>query len=63
MNGFEQQAIAALVLLVAALFVSAGMPVAPRWRKRFKMAAIGGFILALVAVIGEIARWAIVGPR
>jgi hypothetical protein len=56
MTASEQQWIAALGLMVAALFVSAGLPVAPQWRKRFRVAAIGVFVLAVVAVLAAIAR-------
>jgi hypothetical protein len=56
MTASEQQWLAALTLMVAALFVSSGLPVAPQWRKRLRIAAIGMFILALVAVLVAIAR-------
>ena len=63
MTAFEQQWLAALVLMATALFVSAGLPAAPQWRRRFKIAAISIFILALVAIVVQIARWAIAGGR
>jgi hypothetical protein len=63
MTASEQQWIAALALMVAALFVSAGLPLAPQWRRRFRIAAIGVFIVAIVVVIVQIARWLADGGR
>jgi hypothetical protein len=57
MTASEQQWIAALALMVAALFVSAGLPFAPQWRRRFRIAAIGVFIVSVVVVIVQIAHW------
>jgi hypothetical protein len=58
MIGFErQQWLAALLLLITALFVSAGLPLAARWRRSLKYAAIGLFLLAFAATIVAIARW------
>ena len=63
MRGSEEQWVAALVLGVTALFVAAGLPVAPEWRHRLKIAAIGGFILALIAVVVKITHWLVTGSR
>lgn len=59
MTAYEQQWIPALVLMVVALFVAAGLPVAPQWRKGLMIAAIGAFLIALVVILLEIARWAL----
>ena len=60
MNDFDRQRwLAALILLVMALFVSAGTPFATRWRRQLRLAAIIGFPVALAAVLGEIAFWLI----
>jgi hypothetical protein len=61
MTAVEHQWFAALVLMATALFIAAGLPVAPRWRRTFKAAAIGGFILGVVAVLVQIARWLVGG--
>ena len=53
----EHQWLAALLLLVTALFVSAGLPLSPRWRRRFRWGAIVLFLLATAAVLVEIAWW------
>jgi len=63
MTAFEQQWLSALVLLVMALFVSAGLPIAPRWRRTLRIAATMGFVLALVVVLVRIAFWAGGGGR
>jgi len=57
MRVFEQQAIAALTLLATALFVSAGLPVAPLWRRWFKITAISVFLLALLVVVRSPVGW------
>jgi hypothetical protein len=60
MNDFDRQRwLAALILLVMALFVSAGTPFAARWRRQLRLAAIIGFLVALAAVLGDIAFWLI----
>jgi hypothetical protein len=60
MNDFDRQrAIAALILLVMALFVSAGTPIAARWRRELRLATIVGFLVAVAAALGEIAFWLI----
>ena len=56
MNGIERhQAFAALIGLVAALFVMAGLP--GPWRRQLRAAAVAVFVLALLAVLVEIALW------
>jgi len=63
MNGFDrQQWFSALVLLVIALFVSAGLPLPPPWRRRFRVAAISLFAAALVVVLALIALWLVSSP-
>jgi hypothetical protein len=58
MSGFDRQRLlTALILLVMALFVSAGLPIAARWRGPLRYAAIIGFFIALAMVFGEIAFW------
>jgi hypothetical protein len=60
MNGFDRQRwLTALILLVMALFVSAGTPFAARWRRQLRLAAIVGFLVALAVALGEIAFWLI----
>ena len=60
MSEFDRQrALAALILLVMALFVSAGTPYAARWRRQLRLAAIVGFVVALAVALGEIALWLI----
>jgi hypothetical protein len=62
MGGFDRQRwLTGLILLVMALFVSAGMPFAARWRRELRLAAIAGFLVALAVALGEIARWLIGG--
>jgi hypothetical protein len=58
MNGFDrQQMFGALILLVMALFVAAGMPPAARWRRPLRVATIIGFLIALAAALVEIVFW------
>ena len=57
MTGLDHRWLAALVLLLTALLVSSGLPLAAHWRRRLRIAAVGLFILALVVVIAEIGRW------
>ena len=53
MNDFDRQRwLAALILLVMALFVSAGTTFAARWRRQLRLAAIIGVLVALAAVGG-----------
>ena len=60
MNDFDRQRwLTALILMVMALFVSAGTPFAARWRRQLRLAAIVGFVVALAAVLVEIAFWLI----
>jgi hypothetical protein len=63
MRTSEQQWLAALALMVTALFVSAGLPLAPQWRRRFRIAAIGVFLVAVVVVFALIAQWLADGGR
>ena len=60
MGDFDRpRLLTALVLLVMALFVSAGAPFAARWRRQLRLAAIIGFLVALAVALGEIAFWLI----
>jgi len=63
MTGFDQQWLAAMVLVVTALFVAGGLPIAEQWRRRFRTAAIGAFVLAMVVALLEIALWLFAGGR
>jgi hypothetical protein len=64
MNGFDrQQWFAVLMLLVIALFVSTGLPIAPRWRRYFRVAAIALFAVAVAVVLGRIGLWLMAGGR
>jgi hypothetical protein len=63
MTAFDPQWIAALALLAMALIISAGLPIAPEWRKRLRTAAIAAFVLAMIVAVVHIARWAISGGR
>ena len=51
----RHQMFGALTLLVAALFVMAGLP--GPWRRQLRAGAIGFFIVALVLALLEIALW------
>jgi len=53
----EQQWLSALALMVVALFVSAGLPIAPRWQRRLRIAALGVFSVAAIAAIILTAIW------
>jgi cell division protein FtsW (lipid II flippase) len=56
MDGLNrQQLFAALIGLVAALFVMGGLP--GPWRRQLRIAAIAVFMLALVAALVQIALW------
>ena len=57
MTAPEGQWLAALALMVAALFVSAGLPIASQWRRRFRVAAISVFFVAMVVAIVQTAIW------
>jgi hypothetical protein len=58
MNEFDrQQLLSALILLAIAFFVAAGTPFASRWQRQLRLAAIVGFLAALVVALVEIARW------
>ena len=60
---FDPQWLGALVLVVTVLFIAAGLPMAPEWRRRLKIASIGLFLLALVVALGQIAVWFFTGSR
>jgi hypothetical protein len=62
MTASDQQWLAALALTVTVLFVSAGLPIAPRWRRWFRLAAIGLFLVAVVVTIVQIALWLALKP-
>jgi hypothetical protein len=57
MTASAQQWVAALGLLVAALFVSSGLPIAPQWRRRLRIAAIGVFFVVMVVAIVQTVLW------
>ena len=58
MSAFErQQMMAALMLLVIALFVGSGYPPAARWRREIRIAAIALFFVATAIALIEIAMW------
>jgi hypothetical protein len=58
MNGLDRQRLlTALILVVMALFVSAGAPFAARWRSQLRLAAIVGFLIALAVALAEIVLW------
>jgi hypothetical protein len=63
MTASAQQWVAALGLLVAALFVSSGLPIAPQWRRRLRIAAIGVFFVAMVVAIVQTVLWLAGGSR
>lgn len=53
----RQRMLAALLLLVMALFVSAGYPPAARWRPQLRIASIVLFFVAVVMALVEIEIW------
>jgi hypothetical protein len=55
----RQRFLAALLLLVVALFVFAGTPFAARWRRQLRLAVIVGFIVAFAVALLEIVLWLI----
>ncbi len=55
----RQRLLSALMLLVMALFVSAGFPPVARWRRQIRLASIIGFIVAVTVALGEIVFWLI----
>jgi hypothetical protein len=58
MSAFErQQALAALIALVAALFVAAQYPPAARWRRLLRRMTILCFLIALGAALFEVVLW------
>ena len=58
MNTFDRhQMLAALMMLVMALFISAGYPPAARWRRELRIASIVLFIVAVIVALAEIAMW------
>jgi hypothetical protein len=58
MSPYERhQTLAALMLLVVALFVSSGFPPAARWRRPLQIGTIVLFAIALTLVLVEIGLW------
>jgi hypothetical protein len=58
MDGFDRQRLlSALMLVVMALFVASGLRVPARWRRRLRLAAIGAFVVALIAALAAIVIW------
>lgn len=58
MQGFDRQRLlTALILVVMALFVSAGTPFAARWHRQLRRAAIIGFVIAVALALAEIGFW------
>jgi hypothetical protein len=58
MDGFDRhQLLRVLILLAIASFISSGVPQDPRWRRRFRRAAIAAFLLAVAAALVEILLW------
>jgi hypothetical protein len=57
-NGIERQRLLnALILVVMALFVGGGLPQTARWRRPMRLAAIAGFLIAVVLTFAEIVVW------
>lgn len=58
MNSYDdRQMLAALALLVAALFVSSGLPLPPQWRRRIRIGAIAVFAIAVIIALGKSIAW------
>jgi len=58
MDDFDRQRLlSALILVVIAAFVASGLRIPARWRRRLRLAAIGGFVVAVAAVLVEIVIW------
>lgn len=58
MNGIDRQRLlSALIMVVMALFVASGLPQAARWRRPMRLAAIAGFLVAVVLAFAEIVVW------
>ena len=58
MSAFDRhQLLAALMLLVTALFLSAGYPPAARWRRQLRIASILLFSAAAMIALVETAIW------
>ena len=58
MNEFDRhRLLSALILLAIAFFVAGGTPFAGRWHRQLRLAAIVGFLAALVVALIEIALW------
>ncbi len=53
----RQRMLSGLILVVIALFVSAGSPFAGRWRRELRIAAIVVFFIGLAAVLVDIVYW------
>lgn len=59
----RERLLAALVLLVMALFVASGFAAPVRWRGPLRLAAIVGFAAALGVALVAIALWLAAGGR
>jgi hypothetical protein len=58
MNGFDRQrAFSAVILLVMALFVAAGVAPEAGWRRWLRNAAVIGFGIAVLAALIEVMLW------
>lgn len=57
----RQRLFSALVLLVMALFLTAGYVPAGPWRRHLRRAAIAGFLVALAAALFHLAFWLLTG--
>jgi len=58
MSGLDRQRLlSALILVVMALFVANGLPPAAGWRRPMRLAAIGGFLIAVALALAEIVVW------
>ncbi|MGC2415248.1 MAG: hypothetical protein WA459_21435 [Stellaceae bacterium] len=53
----RQRMLSALILVVIALFVSAGSPFAGRWRRELRIATIVVFFIGLAAALVDIVYW------
>jgi hypothetical protein len=49
--------LSAIILVVMTLFVASGVPDAGRWRRPLRLAALGGFAVALLLALALIGRW------
>jgi hypothetical protein len=53
----RQRLLSALMLLVMAVFVSAGFGPAARWRRQLRAASIVLFAIALLLALAQVAWW------